>query len=102
MRYGALFSFQGQSKHVKLHATIVNTRHRRPDKDQPPQQQQQQDSGRQRRQQPERKGFNGQKLLQDWQSIDLGEYEVPALHISKRGAYDPSSGYYACFEQLKL
>jgi hypothetical protein len=27
---------------------------------------------------------------------------VPALHISQRGNYDPESGYYACFDALKM
>jgi hypothetical protein len=96
---------QGQAKHVKLHATIINTRHRRPDREQ---QQQQQESeaaagSRHRRpQQPERRGFNGQKLLVDWRDIDLGDFEVPAVHISQRGVYDASSGGYACFSALQL
>lgn len=97
----AAAAVQGQAKHVKLHATIINTRHRRHDREQ----QQQQDeaaAGKHRRpQQPERRGFNGQKLLQDWRDIDLGEYEVPSVHISKRGVYG-SSGCYACFDALQL
>jgi hypothetical protein len=40
-------------------------------------------------------------LLQDWSGIDLGQYEVPAVHLSQRGQHD-ASGYYACADALSL
>lgn len=97
---------------MKLHATIINTRHRRPDsryqQPQPTQQQQQQQQGgggrhqHNQNQQQQRQGFNGKHLLQDFEKLALGEYEVPALHISQRGVFDSNSGYYGCMASLPL
>jgi hypothetical protein len=87
---------------VKLHATIINTRHRRPSRDQ----QQQGQQGQPKRQQhgsKTRRGVNGSALLQEHAGLDLGTFEVPALHISQRGCYDKASGgYYAALSTLPL
>uniref|UniRef100_A0A383VIG8 K Homology domain-containing protein n=1 Tax=Tetradesmus obliquus TaxID=3088 RepID=A0A383VIG8_TETOB len=109
----------GQLESVKLHATVINTRYRRStpassaaaaaaaaavavsgqrqgargggsDRQQQQQQQQQQ-----------RIGVDGRQLLEDWSGFDLGQFEVPAVHLSLRGQYD-ASGYYACAAALSL
>lgn len=98
--------FQGQPESVKLHATIINTRYRRASGQQPS------DgattaAGQNRAEQPSsntrrgREGFSGEELLADFADLDLGQYTVPAIHLSERGAYD-TSGYYKCFEKIYL
>jgi hypothetical protein len=86
---------QGERSTVKLHATVINTRHRR----RPPQQQQQQ-------QQQARVGFDGSALLREWgDALDLGSFTVPALHCSQRGVYSSQGsdrGYYAPLDTLPL
>lgn len=98
---------QGQFETVKLHCTIINTRHRR--------QEQQHGEGAARGGRGgrgsrgggrgtavERIGFDGRELLQEWESkLDLGEYIVPAVHLSQRGAYG-ANGYYASLAQCPL
>jgi hypothetical protein len=105
---------QGQLETVKLHATVINTRHRRSAPGAAAasaaaaavsgqRQGGRGGSGSDRNQQQhqQRVGFDGRQLLQDWSGIDLGLYEVPAVHLSVRGEYD-ASGYYACADALSL
>eukprot|EP00878_Enallax_costatus_P032053 GHUV01035146.1.p1 GENE.GHUV01035146.1~~GHUV01035146.1.p1 ORF type:complete len:270 (+),score=75.23 GHUV01035146.1:292-1101(+) len=99
---------QGQFETVKLHCTIINTRHRR-------QHHTRGDSaamggrsggrgGRSggRGSSAERIALDGRSLLQEWQNkLDLGEYVVPAVHLSQRGAYG-ADGYYSCLAKCPL
>lgn len=82
---------------VKLHATIINTRHRRP----PPGGGGDGGGGHRREQQQQRVGFDGRQLLADWGTLDAGAFDLPALHISTRAAFDGDVRY-ASLAQLPL
>lgn len=98
---------QGQSDNLKLHCTIINSRHRR--------QHYNYGDGRARGgrsggrggrggrgSSAERIGFDGRSLLQEWENkLDLGEYVVPAVHLSQRGACG-ADGYYLCLAKCAL
>ncbi|KAF8060498.1 histidine--tRNA ligase [Scenedesmus sp. PABB004] len=77
----------GQAEHVKLHATVINTRHRHVP-----------GGGRERR---ERVGVDARALLSEWGGLDLGELTLASLELSTRGASD-ARGYYAAAATLPL
>eukprot|EP00775_Hariotina_reticulata_P012350 gene12350-12484_t len=100
---------QGQAETVKLHATIINTRYRRASGQQQPETATAaadqnraalpaHTGGSLKR---ERVGFSGRQLLTESADLELGKFEVPAIHLSERGAYD-ATGYYRCFGKLNL
>lgn len=63
---------------LKLHATLMNARHRKRNK-----WTRRQDS------------FDAQGIFKRYGSEDWGEYVIPEAHLSQRFAFDPS-GYYHC------
>ncbi|WIA35225.1 hypothetical protein OEZ86_003687 [Tetradesmus obliquus] len=105
----------GQLESVKLHATVINTRYRRSTPASSAaaaaaaaaaavsgQRQGARGGGSDRQQQQQQRiGVDGRQLLEDWSGFDLGQFEVPAVHLSLRGQYD-ASGYYACAAALSL
>lgn len=95
-----LLGQQPQHK-VKLHATIINTRHRRQQHDGPQQHNGQQHHQKQQHHQT-RQGFDGTALLKQHACLDVGEVQLPSLAISQRGVYDVASGYYAALDTLPL
>lgn len=111
----ARMHMQGQLESVKLHATVINTRYRRSTPASSAaaaaaaaaaavsgQRQGARGGGSDRQQQQQQRiGVDGRHLLEDWSGFDLGQFEVPAVHLSLRGQYD-ASGYYACAAALSL
>lgn len=87
----AALHVQGQNEIVKFHATVMNTRYRR---GQPASQQG-------RRGKPQRMPFDGGPLLAHFANLDLGEFVLSAVHLSKRGSKD-DNGYYQCAQALQL
>lgn len=92
------------SRDVKLHATVLNTRYRRP-AGPPGFQQQQQQAGGAGRPRFDRQPFDGRPLLGKYMQADFGVVELPALHLSQRGRYaegGPYPGFYSCADSLPL
>lgn len=86
-----------EKRPVKLHATLINTRYRSRSSD----------GGGGGRQQgaaaaSARVPFDGRELLKRHADIDLGLHTVTTLHLSQRGKYDESSGYYQSAATLEL
>ena len=97
---------------TKLHATVVNTRHRRqnhrnlgtqPDLDSTkggpatPQSQHQQPNQRYKQRTP----FDGRWLLANHGDLDLGVQQVSQVHLSQRGQYE-DDGYYKHIDKLSV
>lgn len=88
---------------VKLHATLINTRYRQRSGGGGSGAQgeaQQGQPGQPRREQ--RQPFGGRGLLERHAAADFGTVQLPAVHISQRGAYDERTGFYRCFASLAL
>ncbi|KAL0040872.1 hypothetical protein WJX79_008076 [Trebouxia sp. C0005] len=71
---------------VKLHATVLNTRHRKP---------------HQRNNQYDRMPFDGRWLLANYADLDLGVQQIPQIHLSQRGMYR-DDGYYQAVDVLSI
>lgn len=84
---------------VKLHATVLNTRHRQRthgNQGEGPQQQQQQ-----RQHHQERTPFDGRWLLANFGDLDLGVQTVSQIHLSQSGKY-ADDGYYHAMDTMSL
>lgn len=83
-------------REVKLHATVMNTRHRSS-----PNQAPGAFKGRLTHQE-ERRPFDGRLLLKDWEAADFGEQKIDCLELSQRHKIDESTGYYHALAKLLL
>ncbi|GAB4816249.1 hypothetical protein N2152v2_003295 [Parachlorella kessleri] len=94
-------------REVKLHATVLNTRYRRPAPGaagQPQQQRDRQQQGQQAQQgrpRIDRQPFDGRLLLEKYGDIDFGLVTLPAVHLGQRGKYG-ADGFYFCADSLPL
>ena len=92
---------------IKLHATVLNTRHRWQTHGnqgnntqgaragEGPQQQQQ------RQHYQERTPFDGRWLLANFGDLDLGVQNISQIHLSQRGKY-ADDGYYHAIDTMSL
>jgi len=74
-----------QDKKVKLHATLMNTRYRRPEQEEKYQ----------------RERFNAHGIITKYENIDFGTYRLENIHLSQRGAFD-KTGFYQSLEKRLL
>ncbi len=87
---------------VKLHATVLNTRHRqRAPAKQSDTQGADTSEAHQRNSQYDRTPFDGRWLLANYADLDLGVQQIPQIHLSQRGRYR-DDGYYQAVDMLSL
>ena len=87
---------------VKLHATVLNTRHRqRARAKQSDTQSVDTSEAHQRNSQYDRSPFDGRWLLANYPDVDLGVQQIPQIHLSQRGRYR-DDGYYQAVDMLSL
>ena len=84
---------------VKLHATVMNTRHRRSkssaDTSAPP-------GFPSRSEQPKRTPFDGRMVLERGKGVDFGVQTLTTLELSARKRVDNQSGYYHAMARIPL
>ena len=98
-----------QCRDVKLHATVLNTRHRRHTQYNQQEQPAADNTSRQQHTQnqqpgqrhPQRTAFDGRWLLANYGDLDLGVQHVKQVHLSQRGQYS-EDGYYKDIDKLML
>ncbi|DBA67498.1 TPA: hypothetical protein ACH3X2_001778 [Trebouxia sp. C0005] len=87
---------------VKLHATVLNTRHRkRAHAKQSGTQGVDTSEAHQRNNQYDRMPFDGRWLLANYADLDLGVQQIPQIHLSQRGMYR-DDGYYQAVDVLSI
>lgn len=87
---------------VKLHATVLNTRHRqRARAKQSDTQGVDTSEKHQRNSQYDRMPIDGRWLLANYADLDLGVQQIPQIHLSQRGMYR-DDGYYQAVDVLSL
>ena len=94
---------------VKLHTTVLNTRHRQRTQNNKDSQPASDNTSRQQHTQhqqqgqghPQRTAFDGRWLLANYGDFDLGVQHVKQVHLSQRGQYS-HDGYYKHIDNLLL
>ena len=88
---------------VKLHATVLNTRHRRRTPGKQGQSQTNSDAPQHSHQSRpfDRRPFDGRWLLVNYADLDLGIQQISQVHLSQRGKYD-DDGYYHALDKVAL
>lgn len=91
--YGAAgLLLERDDRPVKLHATLMNTRLRRSANKEAAAV-----SG------GTRVSFDAKKIFEEHKDLDFGEWDLEAVHLSKRGEFDVSlGGFYRCIAQCPL
>lgn len=82
---------------VKLHATIMNTRHRRGDG-----REEEQSLAAKKPLQEKRVTFDGRPVLEKFGEADFGEQRLEVLQLSQRQKVDEKTGYYFAVTQVTL
>jgi activating signal cointegrator complex subunit 1 len=90
-----------QAHQVKLHATLLNTRHRQ---NEPEDQktESRNDTKQKTNEFTKRISFDARKILQTYGSINIADqYKIESLQLSQRHVYD-TNGYYHCVYEIRL
>lgn len=77
-----------QDRGIKLHATLINTRHRR--------------ASGEPGQREARRTFDATELLQKYGNVDFGQHRLNGIHLSERGHFSKETGYYHCVSSLSF
>jgi activating signal cointegrator complex subunit 1 len=80
-----------EERDLKLHVTLINTRHRQTQTGPADEQRR----GRDSRREP----FDASGILAKFAEIDFGKHRLEGIHLSERGKYGPD-GYYHCLASI--